>query len=79
MNGEGLKGCGLGRATAGGGFNNGAGLLVCFGWPRDGNCCVSDIAEPLFIWVVLIIDDLAAEAIGVVLDTGVGVAVEGGV
>ena len=78
MNGEGLKGCGLGRATAGGGFNNGAAVLVCFGWPSDGNCCVSDTAEPLFIWDVLTIDGLAAEPIGVVLNTEVGVAVEGG-
>ena len=78
VKGDGLKGCGLGRATVGGGFNKGAAVLACFGWgwPGDGNGCVDNpTTEPFFSCDVLTLDGLSSAAIGAVLDIGVEVVV----
>lgn len=81
MNGEGLKGCGRGRATDGGGLRMGVAASVCFGWPGDGNCGDADTTVPFLTGAEVAPDGTAAAAIGAVVDVivGVGVGVRVGV
>ena len=75
MKGDGLNGCGRGRATEGGGLRMGVGALFCFGWPGDGNCCVAATKVPFLTEAVVTLDETATAAIGAVVDVGVRVGV----
>ena len=75
MKGEGLKGCGRGRATDGGGLRAGVGALFWVGCPGDGNCCVEVTTVPFLTGGVTTLDGTAAAAIGAVLDVCMGVGV----
>ena len=72
MNGEGLKGCGRGRATEGGGLRIGVAALFGFGCPCVGNCGVPVTTVPFFRGGVVTLDGTATAAIGAVVDVGMG-------
>lgn len=69
MKGDGLKGCGRGRATDGGGLRTGVAALLCVG------CCVVVTTVPFLMGGVTTLDGTAAAAIGAVLDVGMGAGV----
>lgn len=75
MKGEGLKGCGRGRATDGGGLRIGVATLFCAGCPGDGNCCVVVTTVPFLMGGVTTLDGTAAAANGAVDDVGMGAGV----
>ena len=72
MKGDGLKGCGRGRATEGGGLRAGVATLFCVGCPGDGNCCVVVTTVPFLMGGVTALDGTAVAAIGAVVDVGMG-------
>lgn len=75
MKGEGLKGCGRGRATDGGGLRTGVAALFCVGCPGDGNCCVEVTTVPFLMGGETTLDGTAATANGAVDDVGMGAGV----
>jgi len=72
VKGDGLKGCGRGRATDGGGLRIGVATLFWVGCPGDGNCCVAVTTVPFLMGGVTTLDGTAVAAIGAVVDVGTG-------